>query len=262
MTIRDSRLRYWSVAVSLTVFVPIAAASPLFAAESIGGAQRVVNEVHGFLGPVTRELEVEDEVFSEEVIETGDDGATRIVFVDGTELTMGPESRVTLDRFVYDPASGDGSMIVSFVSGIFEFASGLMPNDGYDLRTPFANLSIRGTVIRLRVRDQLQLIVPQGSVTLSDGTQTIELDNDQTCVVWQVEQGELRPLPGCSALLNDVVIMTAMLGEIEPGAGGPGPNTPPPLPNPIQFNIPSPNLTPQDIDTVPVTSPSSSQSFR
>ena len=163
------------------------------AAVSIGGTETVVSEVHGFLGEIDRVLEVADDVFQEEVIDTGDEGATRIAFIDGTQLTMGPNSRVTLDRFVYDPAGDDSSMVVGFVSGMFEFASGLIPSGGYDLRTPFANLTIRGTRLRIMVlNNALQVTAPEGEVEVYKGPLSVELGDPLACLVWEGGEPELR----------------------------------------------------------------------
>jgi hypothetical protein len=192
------------------------------AAAVIGETERVVSEVRGFLGEITRELKVEDEVFTEEVIETGDEGATRIVFVDGTELSMGPLSRVILDRYVYDPATGTGELVANFVSGIFEFASGLIPSTGYDLRTPFANLAIRGTVVRLLVGPQeMEVSAPEGRVTLFRDGEEAELDDPLNCVVWTADGPELRPLEDCTSLMEQIGITMALLLDIEPAAPPP-----------------------------------------
>jgi hypothetical protein len=234
-------------------------ASTADAAVVIGGTERVVSDVQGFLGPVTRVLQVQDEIFSEEVIDTGDDGATRIVFLDSTALVMGPNSRVTLDRFVFDPRSGDGSMVVNFVSGVFEFASGLIPSGGYDLRTPFANLAIRGTLVRLSVNRPQQRVlvtVPQGEVAMSDGSRTVVLGNEQECIVWQVQQGALLPVDACSSLTDDIAATFALLtaaAQIEPGAG--------PTPAPLLL-LPPPVMERTGVPPLQPVSPSSGQSIR
>ena len=241
------------VAIGLLAHGPV---SPASAATPIGGTEQVVSEVQGFLGPVTRVLQLQDEVFSEEIIDTGGDGATRIVFLDGSELTMGSNSRVTLDRFVFDPAAGDGVMVVNFVSGIFEFASGLIPSGGYDLRTPFANLAIRGTRIRMSVGPAgLMITAPEGAVEVDDGNRTVLLENEFECIVWNVQAGMLQPLEACAALTDQINAAYAMLGlgAIEPGAGPPlSPPAFPPPPRAERTSFPLP-------DSV---SPSSAQSLR
>ena len=132
-------------------------------APEIGEADLVVSLVRGRLGQSTRELAIKDNVYSEEVIETDADAATRIVFLDGTELSMGPSSRMVLDRYVYDPNTGTGEMAMRMVTGVFQFVSGNIPYDGYNLGTPFGNLAIRGTAFVLD-------IVPGAGGSCSAGT--------------------------------------------------------------------------------------------
>jgi hypothetical protein len=233
----------WSPIIAVVLLLVAADARCALAREgAVGEAERVVSEVRGILGTITRELVVRDEVFSQEVIETAEEGATRIVFVDGTELSMGPNSRVTLDRYVYDPRTGVGELAMSFIGGVFEFASGLIPNTGYDLRTPFANLAIRGTVLHFLVFDSLQLVVSEGAIEAAAGGRVILLDDALDCLVWPGPEGEpaVVPILACETLIAEVAIMTALL--VEPAAG-PAPGPPAPQGDPIDppfFGPPAP----------------------
>jgi hypothetical protein len=191
----------------------------------VGEADLVVSLVRGRLGQSTRELAIKDNVYSEEVIETEADAATRIVFIDGTELSMGPSSRMVLDRYVYDPNSGTGEMAMRMVTGVFEFASGNIPSTGYNLGTPFGNLAIRGTRCVVDVAAGSRLVLrcseldPEG---VSIAGETVTSDTD--CL--------LVPLPGtgapvflgssaCDQEFARAQAMFAMLGLVEPGAGPP-----------------------------------------
>ena len=42
-----------------------------------------------------------DSVYRNEVVRTGADSTAKLVFLDSTNLGVGPISRVTLDKFVY-----------------------------------------------------------------------------------------------------------------------------------------------------------------
>ena len=122
----------------------------------VGEASTIVSLVTGTLGGEPREIVIKDQVFSQEVIETGPEAAAKLIFRDGSEFIMGASSRVTLDRFVYDSETGNGQLVMNMLSGVFEFASGLMRPTSYDLRTPFATLAIRGT--RLVVDTERQFV--------------------------------------------------------------------------------------------------------
>jgi FecR protein len=205
-------------ALMLLVASPVTATAASADAPQIGEAELVVSLVRGRLGQTTRELAIKDNVYSEEIIETDADAAARIVFLDGTELSMGPSSRMVLDRYVYDPGAGTGEMAMRMVTGVFEFASGNIPSSGYDLGTPFGNLAIRGTRCVVDVAAGSRLVLrcseldPEG---VSIAGETVSTDSD--CL--------LVPLPGtgspvflsnddCEQQLQQVAAMFAMLGLV------------------------------------------------
>ncbi len=142
-------------------------------AVEIGAARLVVPAVSGQIGPVTRELERDGQVYADEVISTTDGGATRIVFLDDTELTIGANSTVVLDQYIYDPNQGTGTMVVNMLNGVFDFKSGSLPSESYQLNTPSATLAIRGTGIRFVVEQigenqfKLTFFVTSGTVTVT-----------------------------------------------------------------------------------------------
>lgn len=246
--------------VALACLLVQAPLAPVLAAVRIGGTESVVNEVNAFLGEVTRVLDVPDEIFSEEVIETSPEGATKVVFNDGSELVMGPNSRVTLDRYVFDPDAGDGSLTVSLVSGIFEFASGLIPSDGYDIRTPFANLAIRGTVLRVLITPTgLQVTAPQGIITARDASgRVIELDSASNCIIWGVDFANLGRLEECGSLISAFITTAGLLGLPEPAAA----LAVPPLADPAQLLTVPPGFDQVTREPPVSVSPSGGQSIR
>jgi len=66
-------------------------------------------------------VDVGDPVFSDEIVRTGADSATKLVFRDSTNLAVGPKSRVVLDRFVYDPSQPSEGLGVTLAKGVFRF---------------------------------------------------------------------------------------------------------------------------------------------
>jgi hypothetical protein len=235
------RMLFAAVVTCLATAGSLAPGNSIATSTRVGETEVVVSTVRGTLGQSTRELAIEDNVFSEEVIETDADAATRIVFVDGTELSMGPFSRMVLDRYVYDPNAGTGELVMRVVSGVFEFASGNIPESAYDLRTPFGNLGIRGT--------RLSIVINPGSHAVVDVTEGVV---ESQGVTVGTEGCLLIPLPGtgtaelmsdeeCINLVAPVNLMFALLGvpNVAPVAGPPdnfvgpgGDNAPPPAAGP------------------------------
>jgi hypothetical protein len=189
--------------------VACGAAPAAWAAINAGEAVIVVSKVRGTLGVETREIAIRDNVFSQEVIETGPDAATRLVFLDGSELSIGPSSRVTLDEYIYDPGNkGAGRLSVNLLSGVFQFASGDIPANGYDLRTPFATIAVRGTLVEIDIE--------QGVVHVKEGVGEVGGITIEAGRCYR--QGDLFSPEECEALLGRVLAMLTLL-EIAPGAG-------------------------------------------
>ena len=93
------------------------------------------------------------DVFAEQRIKTDRDANTRLQFLDSTELTVGGNSNVLLDRFIFDPDSGAGEAALTFGKGVFRFVTGkIKTKEAVTLKTPTATIAIRGTHLILAVR--------------------------------------------------------------------------------------------------------------
>jgi hypothetical protein len=118
---------------------------------TIGNTTVVVKTVIGTFEGELRILNLEDDVYHNELIETEAESATRLVFLDETTLTLGPDSSVVLDSFVFDPEPSQASFVMTATKGVFRFASGKLPKNAYRLHTPAATIGIRGTVLNVSV---------------------------------------------------------------------------------------------------------------
>ena len=121
-----------------------------WAAESIGGAEIVVNEVKGNLtaGKVVSVLRGDD-VYREEGVKTSADSTAKLVLRDKTILTVGPGSFVKLDKFVYDHPGSAGAISLNLTKGTLRFVTGLALKSSYSVTTPTAALGLRGTIFTL-----------------------------------------------------------------------------------------------------------------
>jgi hypothetical protein len=111
----------------------------------IGVASAVKNKVEGSAGG-TRALSTGSSVFAREVVRTGDQSTAQLLFLDETSLSIGPQSEVTLDRFVFDPNRGAGSVVLNATKGALRFVSGSQQPSSYQIRTPVATIGVRGTI--------------------------------------------------------------------------------------------------------------------
>jgi FecR protein len=72
-----------------------------------------------------------------------------LVFVDKTNLTVGPTSEVLLDKFVYDPTGSNGKVVFQATRGAFRFVTGTQDHRAYAVNTPYGSLGVRGTKVEI-----------------------------------------------------------------------------------------------------------------
>lgn len=95
-----------------------------------------------------------DNIYLGDMIETGPLSGMQIMLLDETVFTIGPEAALTIDTFVYDPATSAGQVTASVVKGAFRFVSGRVAKEeprNMSVRTPVGTIGIRGTSAAGRV---------------------------------------------------------------------------------------------------------------
>ena len=99
------------------------------------------------------ELNEGDPVYQGDVLETDDEGAISLTFVDNTEFALDQGARMVLDEMVFDAQTGEGSSTFTVVQGVFTFVSGQVAKSGSDamtVNTPVATIGIRGTKVAIK----------------------------------------------------------------------------------------------------------------
>ncbi len=136
-------------------------------APEIGTTVAVKNEVMVASEAAERRRLVKGgKVHQEEVLETAKAAQAEIRLLDDTKLAVGPNARLVLDKFVYDPSATPGAIAVNLSKGAFRFISGKSPSSAYEIRTPTASLSVRGTVFDVYVKDngETAVLLHEGAV--------------------------------------------------------------------------------------------------
>lgn len=163
------------------------AAAPAAADVQIGAAAQVVNSVTGTLA-ATRQaqlLRAGIDVFQNETIDTANASASRVVFQDQTQLSIGPASKVVLDRFVFDPNPSSSVVAVSIAKGVARFSTGLLPKPDYQIATPSCTIGVRGTVFTTIVSETRDtwVAVEEGTTVVSAQGVTVTVNAGQTTFV-------------------------------------------------------------------------------
>jgi hypothetical protein len=99
-------------------------------------------------GGADRVLRVGTDVQANEIISTTSDDRAHLVFLDGTTLTIGPNSQLTIDKFVYDPATQKGELAVNASKGLFRLIGGkISKTAAITVTTPSSTIGIRGGIM-------------------------------------------------------------------------------------------------------------------
>ena len=145
----------------------------------IGVTQSIQNNPLGKPpGGLDRVLRVGTDVQANEIISTTDNDRAHLVFLDGTTLTIGPSSSMTIDKFVYDPTTQKGELAVNATKGVFRIIGGrISKTSTIAVTTPAATMGIRGgiAVFGVQASATTSILVFGNSLTVTANgvTQTI-----------------------------------------------------------------------------------------
>jgi hypothetical protein len=132
-----------------------AAAAPFPALAQDAGVTAAVNQSARGIPPggSVRTIVLGANIVQNETIETNAVGLVQILLADGTTFTVGPNSSLSIDRFVYDPAANTAQVTASVTRGVFRFIGGRTSKteDGVNINTPVGTVGIRGAVVNFSV---------------------------------------------------------------------------------------------------------------
>jgi trimeric autotransporter adhesin len=137
------------IAISLSVAAAFLALAGAGLAQSVGVTGAVNPNATGLPpGGTVRALGAGSDVVYNERIATEATGQAEILFLDRSSLTVGPNSELVIDEFVYSPETGTGKLAASATKGIFRFVGGALSKnpDSVTIKTPAAIVGIRGGV--------------------------------------------------------------------------------------------------------------------
>jgi hypothetical protein len=143
------------------------AASPVYAQVRVGEAAVIQNEVVRVMESATSRINVGDGVLRDEIVRTGLDSAARLVMADSTNLSLGPNATLKLDRTVFDDEHTYRDIAIGLTTGAFRFVTGHSEKTAYKINTPLATIGVRGTT--------LDILSQRGSTTvvLQDGASSV-----------------------------------------------------------------------------------------
>ena len=140
-----SRMLHRLVIVAMTL-ISVLASDRLAAQEAIGAVSRLQGEASRTRGNTTRPLSLNASLILNETVSTGAAARLEVTFKDNTRLTLGENAKLTLDRYVFNPAAGRGTIRFR-LAGAFRVVSGQVPKLAHPdiiVTTPVAAIGVRG----------------------------------------------------------------------------------------------------------------------
>jgi len=138
------------------------------AAEQVGVAAAVEPDaISSLSGAPNKQLNMGKSIFYNERINTTTSGLVQVLLVDGSTFTVGPNSNLVIDRFVYDPRKKSGEMVATFSKGTLRFIGGKLSKnaDGVKVNIPSGSLAIRGGMFQGNTAKQVYSFLYGDSLT-------------------------------------------------------------------------------------------------
>ncbi|MBO9418148.1 FecR domain-containing protein [Labrenzia sp. R4_2] len=123
-------------------------------ATTVGTAAAVNTDAFGTPPGAVRQVKLlGDNVLYNERIETSGSGLVQVLLNDGSTFTVGANSDLVIDEFVYDPNAGTGKLVASFGKGVVRFVGGKVSKQkgGVSVKTPVGTIGIRGGMANLNL---------------------------------------------------------------------------------------------------------------
>lgn len=82
------------------------------------------------------------------VLRTGAQSSMGVTLTDNTLLSIGPDTELVIDEYLYDPAKDDLKIAASLIRGSLNYVSGVIAKlkpTAVSVRTPTGNIGVRGT---------------------------------------------------------------------------------------------------------------------
>jgi hypothetical protein len=148
MTIKTSNIPACAVAFAL-----VFASHSSLAADAIGQIKTETGSVNIERSGAGTAAVIGEHVFQSDVILTGPDGTIGITFADNSMMSLGPNSRLSLDEFRFNTTTHEGVFNASLPKGTLAVRSGQIVQqtpEAMHVQTPAALLGVRGTQFVVR----------------------------------------------------------------------------------------------------------------
>jgi hypothetical protein len=143
--------------IQLFVLIALFAGMATAQVDPIGRIKDVEGTAHITQNGRRSEAKVGEAVYLNDVLETGVDGSMGVTFRDESRLSLGADTSLTVDEFVYSAEEKSGSFLTRMTRGTLLFVSGLIAKSSPEaakVETPEGTIGIRGTRFLVHVEER------------------------------------------------------------------------------------------------------------
>ncbi len=82
------------------------------------------------------------------ILKTGENGSLGMTFKDNTLMSLGPDTELRIDEYLFAPAQGELKLFASMAKGTLHYISGVIAKlkpDAVSVKTPAGIIGVRGT---------------------------------------------------------------------------------------------------------------------
>lgn len=123
----------------------------------IGYVKTVKGDAMVVSGGQQAKAEVGMPVVAGSKLKTGASGSMGVTFKDNTVMSIGPNTDLTVDEYVYAPSKGKLKLGATMAKGTLAYLSGAiakMKPDAVEVKTPTGTIGVRGTHFVLKVEEE------------------------------------------------------------------------------------------------------------
>jgi hypothetical protein len=123
-------------------------AHPAAAGETIGSVKKVSGEASVVRDGQRMPAHPGFKLNAGDTLETGPDGSIGVILRDDSLVSLGPSSRIAIEKFLFAPADGAFGLTARLLRGTMAYVSGLIGRlapESATFVTPVATIGVRGT---------------------------------------------------------------------------------------------------------------------
>lgn len=142
------------LAVLLAALCVLAWGIPAAAQETIGVVKTSSGSATVTRGKAVLPAAAGTKLLAGDALSTGSDGSLGVVLVDDSTLSLGPDSSLVIESFLFSPAERKFGMLARISRGSMAYLSGLIGKlapETVRFETPTASIGIRGTRFAVKV---------------------------------------------------------------------------------------------------------------